>query len=218
MPCNGYNPGSVLTNCFGLVYTNKCVQIGKSDGFCVKFTSADAVRQCLGFSGNAGSLNCSATNPATCVAGSFCAQVLALQLNCDFGDSTANSITGGACGDLVYTDSTSPCNGQKVRDICKTANCVLGGGSLPQGCTISSLCYLVSNLNQCCEGYQVSSWCKTHLTPVYIPPPSQTGTATVSSSGCSQPGSDLLQLLSPPEPTLAAMSSPGPGWRWMPAA
>jgi uncharacterized repeat protein (TIGR01451 family) len=84
----------------------------------------------------------------------------------------------------VPNDSTSPCNGQKVRDILKTANCVLGGGSAPSGCTASYLCGLCSNLNQCFEGCQVSTWCKSHLTPVCIPPPSVTGTATVTGSAC----------------------------------
>ena len=185
VPCNGFNPGSVLTNCFNVVYTNHCVVVGLTNGNCYKFTSCNAVRQCLSFTGSAGSLNCSATNPASCNAGNFCSQVLALQLNCDFGDAGGNSGLGGPCGDLVYNDSTSPCNGQKVRDICKLANCVLGGGSAPSGCTASYLNTLCSNLNQCFEGCQVSSWCHTHLTPVYIPPPSVTGTATVTAGPCS---------------------------------
>jgi uncharacterized repeat protein (TIGR01451 family) len=124
------------------------------------------------------------TNPASCTAGNFCSQVLALQLNCDFGDAGASSGFGGPCGDLVLNDSSSPCNGQKVRDICKRANCVLGGGTDPSGCTASYLCGLCSNLNQCFEGCQVSSWCRTHLTPVYIPSPSVTGTATVTTNAC----------------------------------
>jgi hypothetical protein len=185
VPCNGQNPGSVLNNCFSTVYSSGCVQVGQPNGYCVKLTSCNAVRECLGFSGTPGTLNCSAVNPASCNAGSFCAQVLALQLNCDFGDSGAKSGFGGPCGDLVLNDSTSPCNGQKVRDICKLANCVLGGGSAPSGCTVSYLCGLCSNLNQCFEGCQVSSWCKNHLAPVYIPPPSVSGTATVAASACS---------------------------------
>jgi uncharacterized repeat protein (TIGR01451 family) len=180
VPCNGYNPGSVLVNCFSAVYPSGCV-VGLAGGNCVKLTTTDAVRTCLGFSGTPNVLNTSAVNPGSCNAGLFCAQVLALQLNCDFGDAGASSGFGGPCGDLVYNDSTSPCNGQRVRDILKTANCVLGGGSAPSGCTASYLCGLCGNLNQCFEGCQVSSWCKSHLCPVYNPPPSQTGTATATS-------------------------------------
>jgi uncharacterized repeat protein (TIGR01451 family) len=184
VPCNGYNPGSVLNNCFASVYPSGCVQIGNASGYCLKFTSYSAVKECLGFTGTPGVLTSSASNPTTCGAGSFCAQVLALQLNCDFGDYGASS-SCGPCGNLIYNDATSPCNGKKVRDILAIANCALGGGSCPSGCTPSYLCTLCSNLNQCFEGCQVSGWCQSHLAPVYIPPPSQTGTATVSSSGCS---------------------------------
>jgi hypothetical protein len=185
VPCNGQNPGSVLANCFGTIYGSGGVKVGKSGGNCVTFTSCDAVRQCLGWTGTPGTLNGSAVNPSSCTAGSFCAQVLALQLNCDFGDAGANSGFGGPCGDLICYDSSSPCNGQKVRDICKTANCVLGGGSAPSGCTASYLCGLCGNLNQRFEGCQVSSWCQSHLSPCYIAPPSKTGTATATGSACS---------------------------------
>ena len=188
LPCNGNNPGSVLANSFSTIYNCGYVQVGSASGNCIKLTSCDAVRRCLGFSGNAGALNTSAINPSSCSAGSFCAQVLALQLNCDFGDAGVNnSGFGGACGDLIYNDSSSPCNGQKVRDILKTANCVLGGGKAPSGCSASYLCGLCGNLNQCFEGCQVSSWCKNHLVPVYIPPPCVSGKATATAGACLAP-------------------------------
>jgi hypothetical protein len=182
VPCSGNNPGDILTNCFASVYTNGCVKIGlPGSGYCLTFTSPTAVRNCLNVGGNPGVFNCSATNPITCNAGSFCSQVLALQLNCDFGDCTNGAPSFfGRCGDAVLTDPTSPCNGQTVRQILACCNTALGCGSLPQGCTISNLCGLCCNVNQCFEGCQVSSWCTTHLAPVYIPPPSQTGTATVT--------------------------------------
>jgi uncharacterized repeat protein (TIGR01451 family) len=182
VPCAGNNPGDILTNCFAAVYGNGCVQIGlPGSGYCLTFTSPTAVRNCLNLGGNPGVFNCSATNPTTCSAGSFCSQVLALQLNVNFGDcSNGAPAFFGRCGDAVLTDSTSPCNGWTVRGILGICNTALGCGSLPQGCTLSNLCGLVSNLNQCFEGCQVSSWCHTHLAPVYIPPPSQTGTATVT--------------------------------------
>ena len=182
VPCGGNNPGDILTNCFGTVYSNGCVQIGQpGSGYCATFTSPAAVRNCLNFTGNPGVFNCNATNPTNCSAGSFCSQVLALQMNVNFGDCSYYAPSFfGRCGDSVLTDSTSPCNGKTVREILADCNTALGCGSLPQGCTLSNLCCLASNLNQCFEGCKVSSWCGKHLARVYIPPPSQTGTATVT--------------------------------------
>jgi hypothetical protein len=184
-PGTGCNPGNILSNCFSSVYPTNCVQIGlPTNGYCIKFTSCNAVRNCLSFTSGCSALNGNAVNPTTCNAGAFCSHVLALQLNCDFGDHYQTTGFGGRCGDLVYCDSSSPCNGKKVRDICAIANCALGGGSLPAGCTISNLCTLVSNLNQCFEGCTLNGWCTNHLVAITNPPPSQTGTATVV-GGCS---------------------------------
>jgi uncharacterized repeat protein (TIGR01451 family) len=181
VPCGGNNPDTILNNCFKQVYSNSCVTIGlRGSGKCVTATSCSAVQTCLNIGGNPGVLTGCATNPASCAAGSFCAQVLALQLNCDFGDYGCVPGFVGKCGDLVLCDSTSPCNGKKVRDILSICNCALGGGTCPQGCTVQYLCGLCTNLNQCFEGCQVSSWCGTHLCSVYIPLPAQTGTATVT--------------------------------------
>ena len=47
VPCNGNNPGSVLNNCFGTVYSGGFVQVGLPNGNSVKLTSCSAVRQCL---------------------------------------------------------------------------------------------------------------------------------------------------------------------------
>jgi uncharacterized repeat protein (TIGR01451 family) len=180
VPCNGNNPDTILNNCFSGIYSGSC-KIGQpAGGYCLTFTSVNSLQRCLNLTGPCGVLNGSAVNPSTCSAGSFCAQVLALQLNCDFGDGGNDSRYFGRCGDLVYNDSSSPCNGKKVRDILGTCNNVLGGGACPQGCSVQSLCDLCSNFNQCFKGCQVSSWCTNHLCPVYIPPVSLTGTATVS--------------------------------------
>jgi uncharacterized repeat protein (TIGR01451 family) len=180
VPCGGNNPDSILSSCFNQVYPNGCVTIGQPGGNCVTLTSCSAVQTCLNFGGNPGVLNGSFRNPVSCSAGSFCAQVLALRLNCDFGDYGCAPGFVGKCGDLVLCDPTSPCNGCKVRDILTICNCALGGGSCPQGCTVQYLCGLCGNLNQCFEGCQVSSWCSTHLCSVYIPLPAQTGTPAVT--------------------------------------
>jgi hypothetical protein len=184
VPCNGYNPGSVLTNCFSSVYSNGCVQIGCSNGFCLTLTSCAAIRQCLGFTGTPGTFNCNAVNPNTCKAGSFCAQVLALKLNCDISANCPSSSFGGPCGNLVYCDQTSPCNGMTVCGILQLANNCLGGDNSPVGCTPAYLCNLCSNLNQCFEGCQVSTWCKSHLLCAGVPLPCVSGFPTVT-DGCS---------------------------------
>ena len=180
VPCGGNNPDSILSSCFNQVYPNGCVTIGQPGGNCLTLTSCSAVQTCLNFGGNPGVLNGSFRNPTSCSAGSFCAQVLALRLNCDFGDYGCAPGFVGKCGDLVLCDPTSPCNGCKVRDILTICNCALGGGSCPQGCTVQYLCGLCGNLNQCFEGCQVSGWCSTHLCCVYIPSPAVTGTPAVT--------------------------------------
>jgi len=182
VPCGGNNPDNVLNNCYKQVYPSGCVTVGLP-GNCVTLTSCSAVQNCLGINGSPGSLKGSCVNPSSCSAGSFCAQVLALRLNCDFGDYGCVPGFVGKCGDLVLCDSTSPCNGKKVRDILSLCDCAVSGGSCPSGCTPQYLTTLCSNLNQCFEGCQPSSWCSTHLCSVYVPSPSQSGTATVT-TGC----------------------------------
>ncbi|HEX4121166.1 MAG TPA: SdrD B-like domain-containing protein, partial [Verrucomicrobiae bacterium] len=182
VPCNGNNPSDVLTNCFRTIYTNGAVCVGlPNSGKCFTFTSPNCIQTCLNWGGACAPLTSCATNPATCSSGAFCAQVLALRLNCDFGDSGCSGLAG-RCGDLVYNCPSSPCNGKKVRDILGYCNTALGGGSCPSGCSVQYLCGLCSNLNNCFRGCQPSSWCSSNLTSVYIPPVSQTGTATVVGS------------------------------------
>jgi hypothetical protein len=183
VPCGGNNPDTILNNCFSQVYPSGSTTIGlPGSGYCVTLNSCSAIKTCLGITGNPGCLNGNLNNPSSCSAGSFCAQVLALQLNCNFGDYGCVPGFVGKCGDLVLCDSTSPCYGMKVRDILTLCNRALGGGACPPGCTPAYLNTLCSNLNQCFEGCQVSGWCGTHLCSVYIPLPAQTGTATVTTS------------------------------------
>ena len=183
-PCNGRNPGCILSNYFGSIYTNGCVQIGCSDGsgYCAKFTSTDAIRSCLANSATAGALNCNATNPAACTGGQFAAKVLALRLNVDYGDCGANIGYASPCRNFILNDSTSPCNGKTVGQILDIANSCLGGSAnVPSGCTPTYMCGLVDNLNRGFQGCQLSSWAACHLTsPSPAPSPAQTGSATVS--------------------------------------
>ncbi len=183
--CNGNNPGAILNSCFGTVYNGGYCQIGlPNGGYCLKFNSTSAIQACLANSGPAGYLNGNGVNPNNCSAGVFCAEVLALQLNCDYGDAGYKIAFGAPCSGYVLNDPTSPCNGKCVRDILNIANCVLGGGKPSNpGCTVTYLCGLCDNLNKSFEGCQTSGWCQSHLTPpsTFIPPPpSQTGTATAT--------------------------------------
>jgi hypothetical protein len=182
---NGNNPGSILANWFSKVYPKGYVECGVSGYFThsAKFTSATAIRSFLPSGGTPGSLNNDCNNATSCSAGVFAGQVLALQLNVDFGDANVTGFKGG-CGDYVFHDSSSKCDGKTVRQILGTCNLALSGWNL-SGCSISELNALCDNLNQAFDGGQASAWCASHLTcssfssATPVPAPSQTGTATV---------------------------------------
>lgn len=189
--CNGTNPASILTNCFNKIYTNGYLQCGlSSGGYCARFTSAGCVQK---FEPCGGAPNClygNYSNPSTCSAGSFGADVVCLKLNVDFGD--CKSVTGfsGACGDLVYCDQTSPLNGKCVRQILSICNTALGGGNISSyGCKISDLDALCTNLNCSFRNCVPSSWCTNHLVPPAVTnvPPSVSGYPTVSDKCDSSP-------------------------------
>jgi hypothetical protein len=189
LPCGGNNPGSILTNCYNTVYSNGCVTIGlPTNGYCLKFTSCNAVRNFLTNTCAPGTLKCNYTNANTCSAGEFACKVLALQLNCDISDCDKNS---GGCigqfGDHYLNDCDSPCDGLKVRDILCVANTCLGGGDVSgYGCNVSNLCTVLDNLNCAFKGCQPSSYCTNHIsvTPS-APPPCVTGFATATNE-CGQ--------------------------------
>ena len=190
-PCNGRNPVNILGTYFGSVYPSGCVQVGVSDGtgYCLKFTSTDAIKSCLNSSGTVGSLNCSASNPSSTSAGKFCAQVLALRLNVDCGYAGSKIGFSSPCGDLVYNDSTSPCNGKSVCQILDLANKALAGCDISaSGCKLSDLSSLCDNLNQSFQGCQLSTWGACHLkSPSICPPPSVSGSPTVTDNCDSKP-------------------------------
>ncbi|HLP75639.1 MAG TPA: SdrD B-like domain-containing protein [Candidatus Paceibacterota bacterium] len=165
-PCNGYNPATILSNYFNKVYTNGYVECGipGSAGRSMKFTSAAAIRAYLPAGGTPGVLGMDYLNPTSTSAGVFAGQVLALQLNVDFGDQ--KNITGflGGLGDLVFHDSASPLDGKTVRQILAICNTALGGGNVSAtGCSISYLNTLCDSFNQAFDGCKASSWCGSHL-------------------------------------------------------
>ena len=172
---------TTLNTCFSKLYSSGYLQCGLSGWWChsIKFSSCDAIRAFLPCSGSAGSLTYDCYNPTYCSAGEFAGEVLCLKLNVDCGDNPSVSGFSGGCGDLVYHESGSPCDGKKVRDILDICNKALGGGGT-SGCTFSLLNTLCYNVNHSFDCGKPSTWCKAHLCPppnLNIPP-SQTGYAT----------------------------------------
>jgi len=159
-PPSGGNPGMILSNNFTKVYPGGVVEIGipGSGGYSLKFTSANAITVYLPAGGTPAPLNADATNPTSTSSGVFGAQVLALQLNVDFGDAGIGKI-----GDLVLNDPTSPLNGKTVRQILALANIALGGGNA--GVSISVLNPLIDSLNGSFDNCSPSGFAMTHLLP-----------------------------------------------------
>jgi hypothetical protein len=185
-PAHGCNPGSCLASNFSKVYPCGYVQVGITNGSgnCLRFTSANCINNFLPCGGTASCLNACATNPTTCNAGVFAGDVLALQLNCDFGKAAIAPLNC-SFGDLYYVCPGAPLSGCTVSQILGLCHTALGGGSITNsGCSISNLQILCDQLNRCFEGCSTncffSNLCTT--TNVVIPPPSQTGTPTVSDS------------------------------------
>ncbi|SPE48882.1 conserved hypothetical protein [Verrucomicrobia bacterium] len=176
-------PAAILAGFFSYYYTNGYLQVGGTgaSNFSVKLTSANAVSDYLAATGAPGALTNNLVNPTTSSAGVFGPQVVALQLNVDFGDLGATIGLVSTIGNLVYDDPISPLNGQTVRQILALANSALGGSSLSaQGLTIASLSALVANLNAAFDGCQAGDWATAHL---IIPAASVVATGMATATG-----------------------------------
>lgn len=163
---NGTYAGIILANFFGLVYTNGFVEVGLpgAGGYSMKFTSGAAIQAFLPSSGAAGVLSTDYVNPASTSSGIFGAQVLALQLNVNFGDAGAAAGLVGSVGDMILIDPASALNGKSVRQILALANSALGGVNT-SGLTIAALSALVDNLNRSFDGCLASPWALAYLLP-----------------------------------------------------
>uniref|UniRef100_Q01UF3 Ig family protein n=1 Tax=Solibacter usitatus (strain Ellin6076) TaxID=234267 RepID=Q01UF3_SOLUE len=138
---NGNNPGTLLKNSFGKVYSGGSVSIG-SGSKKLTFTSAAAIEGFLPQGGTPGVLGASATNATSSTAGVFAAEVLALELSVDFSNK---GITPGGLANLKL--NSGPLAGQTIGQVLALANSVLGGGSLPSGLTVSGLNDIVNSIN-----------------------------------------------------------------------
>jgi hypothetical protein len=114
----------------------------------VTYTGADKVMAFLPAKGGTpGVLNETLDNPTESHAGEFGGQVLTLQLGVDFGDKGVGWAVTSPVGDVIYAGTGCEA-GRKIRDILADANRVLGGGSLPAGCTFSDLNTIVAGINE----------------------------------------------------------------------
>jgi hypothetical protein len=175
-PPNGNNIGALLANNFASVYPGGFVEIGigGSGGFSMKFTSAPAIQTYLPAGGPPAALTADLVNPTSSSAGVFGGQVLALQLNVDFGEQGLTPSSSGPVGNLVFNDATSPLNGQTVRQILALANIAIGGGNA--GVSIGDLNVLVTSINEAFDNCTTTSWAKSHILPM----PQQGGTDPIS--------------------------------------
>jgi fimbrial isopeptide formation D2 family protein/uncharacterized repeat protein (TIGR01451 family) len=186
-PPNGNNVGMLLKNNFATVYPNGFVEIGipGSGGFSLKFTSQPAIQAYLPAGGTAGALTADAVNPTSSSAGVFGGQVLALQLNVDFGNAGLTPVPSQALGLLVYSDPSSPLSGKTVTQILAIANIALGGGNVSSyGVTVSVLNDLVTSLNEAFDNGTCTTWGLNHISSTLtgLPPtdPASTGRATAT--------------------------------------
>src|SRR5262249_9577585 len=113
---NGWNgspnttvPGAILVGFFSYIYpTGLEIGISGGAGHSMRFTSGVAVQNYLPGSGSTAALSADLVNPTNSSSGIFGAQVLALQLNVDFGDAGSSVGLVGSIGNLVLNDPSSP--------------------------------------------------------------------------------------------------------------
>lgn len=185
---------TTLTNNFNTVYaaTFGVVEIGipGPSGFSAMFSSADAVTHYLPTTGAPAALDTDHNNDVTTSAGVFGGDVLALQLNIDFGD--AGVLAGTQLfGDLILyglTGVTAGFNGDSVRDFAAVANTALGGGAT--GYAFDDLDSLADLVNAAFDEGTVTAFAQEHLeiastgSSGSVPEPSSLALLATGLAGC----------------------------------
>jgi hypothetical protein len=160
---------SALQNNFATVYASTfgTLELGipGATGFSALFSSADAILHYVPTTGAPAALDTDLNNPVTTSAGVFGGDVLALQLDVDFGD--AGVLAGNSpvhFGDLHLcglTGTTAGLDGSTVRAFAGVANTALGGGST--GYTIADLDGLADELAAAFNDGTVTTFAQAHL-------------------------------------------------------
>ena len=160
---------TALQNNFATVYASTfgVLELGipGAAGFSMLFSSADAILHYVPTTGAPAALDTDLNNPVTTSAGVFGGDVLALQLDIDFGD--AGVLAGAApvhFGDLHIcglTGATAGINGSTVRSFAALANIALGGGAT--GYAITDLDGLTDELAAAFNDGTVTTFAQDHL-------------------------------------------------------
>lgn len=160
---------TALQNNFATVYASTfgVLELGTpgAAGFSMLFSSADAILHYVPTTGAPASLDTDLNNPVTTSAGVFGGDVLALQLDIDFGD--AGVLTGASpahFGDLHLcglTGATAGLNNSTVRAFAAIANTALGGGAT--GYSVTDLDGLTDELAAAFNDGTVTTFAQDHL-------------------------------------------------------
>jgi hypothetical protein len=160
---------TALQNNFATVYASTfgVLELGLpgAAGFSALFSSADAILHYVPTTGAPAPLDTDLNNPVTTSAGVFGGDVLALQLDIDFGD--AGVLAGAApvrFGDLHIcglTGATAGLNGSTVRSFATVANTALGGGAT--GYTVADLDAVTDELAAAFNDGTVTTFAQDHL-------------------------------------------------------
>jgi hypothetical protein len=157
---NGSNTGQLLANAFPGVFPSG-VQVGSPNS--MSFSSSAAINAYLPAGGKPGTLSTNYVDPTSTSSGVFGAQVLTLRLTLglqSFFPGFTQSINS-----LKLTGTGTSLDGSTVAQIEAAGETALGGGSLPNGFTVSSLETLIDLINNSFEKCTASSWASTHLVP-----------------------------------------------------
>jgi hypothetical protein len=148
--CHEGNVGCLRNQCFTAIYPNG-VTVGRdypNGGYWIHLTTSHAVEDFLPQGTTPEALTQNYTDPGVGNITIFAGQVLALQLNVDYG--------AYGCGSMVDINgleiASGPFDGWTVQELLDAANIALGGGPLPPGRTIAQLNTACTHVNENFDG------------------------------------------------------------------